>query len=79
MTTPSGTIPFRAGAEAGVAVPKAAGTSFTGPVVLLADVSEFQPSIADDAYLAWSKAIVSPICVHGLAAWLCLSIDAPST
>lgn len=30
----------------------------SGPVVLLADVSEFQPNIADAAYLAWSKAIV---------------------
>lgn len=28
------------------------------PVVFLADVSEFQPEIADPAYLAWSKAIV---------------------
>lgn len=30
----------------------------TGPRVLLADVSQFQPDITDTAYLAWSPAIV---------------------
>lgn len=35
-------VPFRAG----------------GPRVFLADISEFQPDIADAAYLAWSKAII---------------------
>jgi GH25 family lysozyme M1 (1,4-beta-N-acetylmuramidase) len=53
--------PFRAGraelppqgASARLAVP-----GFAKPVVLLADVSEFQPDIADQLYLSWSKAIV---------------------
>jgi hypothetical protein len=44
---------FRAGGPPhGIPVPAAA-----GPVTYLADVSEFQPDIADAAYLAWSKAI----------------------
>lgn len=30
----------------------------TGPATYLADISEFQPDIADAAYLAWSKAVV---------------------
>jgi hypothetical protein len=29
--------------------------------------------------IALSNAIVSPICAHALAAWSCLSIEAPST
>lgn len=53
-------VMFRAGrTEMPAAVP-AAGTAphFIDDVVLLADLSEFQPSLADAAYLAWSKAIV---------------------
>lgn len=51
---------FRAGRSS---LAKDAGPPFTafqtaGPSVLLADISEFQPDIADAAYLAWSKAIV---------------------
>jgi hypothetical protein len=52
--------PFRAGgtdvaasATAALAVPEA-----VAPKVLLADVSEWNPQVADAAYLAWSKAIV---------------------
>lgn len=41
-----------AGAVSGEALAAATST------VLLADVSEFQPNVADAAYLAWSKAIV---------------------
>jgi hypothetical protein len=33
-------------------------TSPAAPQVLLADCSEFQPDIADAAYLAWSKAVI---------------------
>ena len=43
---------FRAGGE-----PRGV-PAFTSPVVLLADISEWQPDIADAAYLAWSQAIV---------------------
>lgn len=43
---------FRAGGTA------AAAPLLAAPVTLLADVSEFQPGIADAAYLAWSRAIV---------------------
>jgi GH25 family lysozyme M1 (1,4-beta-N-acetylmuramidase) len=46
--------PFRAGRTA----KPAAVPDLTGPVVLLADVSVFQPDVADATYLAWSKAIV---------------------
>jgi hypothetical protein len=51
--------PFRAGGET-AAAPRALQhfTALTVPFVLLADVSEFQPDIADALYLAWSKAIV---------------------
>ena len=62
MTTPE-PVPFRAGrtgetppfaaAAAHLAVPE-----FASSVVLMADCSEFQPDIADAAYLRWSKAIV---------------------
>jgi GH25 family lysozyme M1 (1,4-beta-N-acetylmuramidase) len=54
--------PFRAGqldsephalAASALAVPE-----FASSVVLLADVSEWQPDIADAAYLRWSKAII---------------------
>jgi hypothetical protein len=57
---------FRAGGAAGIA------PLFTGPVTLLADISEFQPDIADAAYLAWSKAIVIRAAygdAHDDAAW----------
>lgn len=47
---------FRAGR---VPVPQSGRLAMpTGPAVLLADVSEFQPQIADPLYLAWSKAII---------------------
>jgi hypothetical protein len=48
--------PFRAGrGHDAVSVRYA---EFTGEYVLVADVSEFQPDLADAAYLAWSQAIV---------------------
>jgi hypothetical protein len=61
MSAPQRPVMFRAGRTTGppgtmaaqLAVPR-----FTGPVVLLADFSEFQPDIADAAYLAWSKAAI---------------------
>jgi GH25 family lysozyme M1 (1,4-beta-N-acetylmuramidase) len=62
MTTPAA-VPFRAG-RTGEAPPLAAAAHLAapavtaGPTVLLADVSEWQPDIADAAYLRWSKAIV---------------------
>jgi len=63
MTTPE-PVPFRAG-RTGETPPLAAATAHlaipsvtTGQVVLLADVSEFQPDIADATYLRWSQAIV---------------------
>jgi GH25 family lysozyme M1 (1,4-beta-N-acetylmuramidase) len=65
--TPDQPVPFRAGragetpplaaAAAHLAAPAAASAA-SGQVVLLADVSEFQPDIADATYLRWSKAIV---------------------
>jgi hypothetical protein len=55
MSTPR-PVMFRAGAVPGGAPQFAPAAS--GPVVLLADCSEFQPDIADAAYLRWSKAIV---------------------
>lgn len=61
MTTPGQPAPFRAGrAEAPAAVPRlAAHGAAAGPEgTLLADVSEFQPDIADATYLRWSQAIV---------------------
>lgn len=58
MTTPGRKAPFRAGGTDG---PRAM-TRFTpgqaGPAVLLADVSEWEPDIADVVYLEWSKAVV---------------------
>jgi len=61
VTTPD-IVPFRAG-RTGETPPLAAAAQLAAPefassVVLLADVSEFQPDIADTAYLRWSKAIV---------------------
>ena len=54
MTVP---VMFRAGSMPGVPAPAFAPAALT-PQVLLADISEFQPQIADAAYLAWSKAVV---------------------
>jgi hypothetical protein len=61
VTTPPA-VPFRAG-RAGETPPLAAAAQLAAPefassVVLLADCSEFQPDIADAAYLRWSQAIV---------------------
>lgn len=60
--TPSEPAPFRAGRTGqprkGAAAHLAVPTMVPGTVTLLADVSEFQPDIADQAYLSWSKAIV---------------------
>jgi GH25 family lysozyme M1 (1,4-beta-N-acetylmuramidase) len=62
MTTPAA-VPFRAG-RAGETPPLAAAEQlaaapeFASSVVLMADVSEFQPDIADAIYLRWSQAIV---------------------
>ena len=62
MTTPQDNpAPFRAGrGDSETPAPAAARTPriATGSVVLLADVSEFQPDIVDTAYLRWSQAIV---------------------
>jgi len=62
--TPDQPVPFRAGRD-GETPPLAAATAHltaagvaSGQVVLMADVSEFQPDIADATYLRWSKAIV---------------------
>jgi hypothetical protein len=51
---------FRAGGTDGmsVAIPARA-ARFSGNVVLLSDISEFQPDVADATYLRWSKAIVT--------------------
>jgi GH25 family lysozyme M1 (1,4-beta-N-acetylmuramidase) len=62
MTTPA-PVPFRAGrdgqatAAAHLVTPSVV-TGSAGQVVLMADVSEFQPDIADATYLRWSKAII---------------------
>jgi hypothetical protein len=56
------TTPFRDGTV----------STTTSPSVLLADISEFQPNIADAAYLEWSKAIVIRALygtAHDDAAW----------
>lgn len=59
MTTPDRRAPFRAGgtAPAEQAQPHFS-VPFAAPFTLLADVSEFQPDIADAVYLQWSQAIV---------------------
>jgi hypothetical protein len=46
---------FRAGGTPGTATPELTANS-AGPGIILADFSEYQPDIADAAYLAWSKA-----------------------
>jgi len=50
-------VMFRAGADPGAAASARAVPQFTGPYTLLADCSEYQPDIADAAYLAWSKGV----------------------
>lgn len=59
MSETSGTPPvmFRAGATPGAAAPGLTASAI-GPGILLADISEWQPDLADAAYLAWSKAVV---------------------
>jgi GH25 family lysozyme M1 (1,4-beta-N-acetylmuramidase) len=63
MTAPD-PVPFRAGRIDGaepdaVVTPLAAHAAAAVPgVVLMADVSEFQPDVVDATYLRWSKAIV---------------------
>jgi len=54
------TAPFRAGRRPQAAARPAALAlpQFAGEFTLLADVSEFEPQIADPVYLAWSQAIV---------------------
>lgn len=62
--TPESVIPFRAGREPGIVAEPMAVPAFNGPHVLLADISEFQPDVADAAYLAWSRAIIIR-CLYG--------------
>lgn len=61
-------VPFRAGREEVSGQPggalMAVQPSFTGPTVLLADVSEFQPNINYGTYLKWSKAVIIR-CAYG--------------
>jgi GH25 family lysozyme M1 (1,4-beta-N-acetylmuramidase) len=63
MTTPEA-VPFRAGRTgetpplAAAAAHLAAPSVASGQVVLMADISEFQPDLHDATYLRWSKAIV---------------------
>jgi hypothetical protein len=59
MTDP-GALPvmFRAGHEDGDGQPAVSVFQAAGPKVLLADISVWQPNIADAAYLAWSRAII---------------------
>lgn len=64
--------PFRAGAGEAPARGSTPDLLGSGPSVLLADCSEFQPSIADAAYLRWSEAIVVRAtygAVHDDRAW----------
>lgn len=58
MTIPVEAVaPFRAGQVPGIE-PMMVVPQFSGPHVLLADVSEWNPQVADARYLAWSRAIV---------------------
>lgn len=51
--------PFRAGSvPEGLHPELLTAQAFTGTYTLLADISEFEPSITDATYLAWSKAVV---------------------
>ncbi len=59
--TPDRPVMFRAArpaATSGITAAQLAVPRFISDVVLLADVSEFQPQIADTTYLAWSRAII---------------------
>jgi peptidoglycan hydrolase-like protein with peptidoglycan-binding domain len=64
MTAAARPVLFRAGRAPGLSVVpdewvrEATAAHAAGSRVLLADVSEFQPDIADGAYLSWSKAII---------------------
>ena len=64
MTAPQDPpVTFRAGAAPGEDIPAAphavmAPRATPGAVVLMADVSEFQPDVHDATYLRWSQAIV---------------------
>jgi GH25 family lysozyme M1 (1,4-beta-N-acetylmuramidase) len=58
MAPPGRKAPFRAGGETAAPRTLPHFTALTSPMVLLADVSEWEPDIADALYLAWSKAIV---------------------
>jgi hypothetical protein len=64
--TPEGVVPFRAGREPGIVAEPMAVPAFSGPTVLLADLSEFQANLVDALYLAWSRAIVIR-CLYGTA------------
>jgi hypothetical protein len=50
-------VPFRAGHGPQIVQARVL-PQFTGPHVLLGDVSEFQPDVADGTYLRWSEAII---------------------
>jgi putative peptidoglycan binding protein/glycosyl hydrolase family 25 len=50
-------VPFRAGHGPQLLQARVL-PQFTGPHVLLGDVSEFQPDVADGTYLRWSEAII---------------------
>jgi hypothetical protein len=58
MTTLGRPVPFRAGRDAAAPQVLPHFTAMTSPFVLLADISEYEPSIADAVYLNWSKAVV---------------------
>lgn len=60
MTTPI-PVTFRAGRQPGENPAKSAAVLprvDTGSIVLMADISQFQPQIADAVYLQWSKAVI---------------------
>ncbi|HSZ38454.1 MAG TPA: hypothetical protein VK817_00705 [Trebonia sp.] len=58
MTVPRKT-PFRGGHIAGALAPAAVAPKlFSGSYTLLADISEWEPDLADALYLQWSQAIV---------------------
>jgi hypothetical protein len=57
MTIPRNT-PFRAGGTEGTRAMTRFTSAAAGVAVLLADVSEWEPAIADAVYLQWSKAVV---------------------
>jgi hypothetical protein len=57
MTTPR-KAPFRAGQHGAFAPAAVMPFALTGSYTLLADVSEWEPDIADAVYLQWSKAVV---------------------